>query len=175
MKGQPQGSGQVAPGQAAGPLWACPGVCTWGSLDAVLSRTGLALKLGAHENRLSGGSQAGGSNAVKMKPSLGSHVRKTQHKELIRDLGMLISGAPESKSPKTPSARGGDFADDDGTRRRKGLGITSSSLPGAPAPPPPPLGSTCSEARGPPCVSLKEQRTGADHTCARNLHTQEVQ
>ena len=31
---------------------------------------GLALKLGAHENRLSGGSQAGGSNAVKMKPSL---------------------------------------------------------------------------------------------------------
>ena len=118
MKGQPQGSGQVAPGQAAGPLWACPGVCTWGSLDAVLSRTGLALKLGAHENRLSGGSQAGGSNAVKMKPSLGSHVRKTQHKELIRDLGMLISGAPESKSPKTPSARGGDFADR--TRRRKG-------------------------------------------------------
>lgn len=119
MKGQPQGSGQVAPGQAAGPPWACPGACTWGSLDAVLSRTGLALKLGAHENRLSGGSQAGGSNAVKMKPSLGSHVRKTQHKELIRDLGMLISGAPESQSAKTP-ARGGDFADDNRTRRRKG-------------------------------------------------------
>lgn len=70
MKGPPKGSGQMAPGQAAGSPWACPGVCTWGSLNPVLSRMGLALKLGAHENRLSGGSQAGGSNAVKMKPSL---------------------------------------------------------------------------------------------------------
>lgn len=50
MKGQPQGSGQVAPGQAAEPPWACPGERALGApWMQSFPEQGLALKLGAHE------------------------------------------------------------------------------------------------------------------------------